>query len=280
MSASERSERCSPGVQADAPLPGGGGSLAVDPEEHYGASGAGPSSGGCEAPLVGARRGPPTPAPAPAPAPYSGAGPNIVVAGPMPGEEFEKMTLPIPAPEPNPMEGTHIDQEPPDPAKHRQQWGNIFRAISAKGFEQFFRAKKVRSHRNIEDVKNNITDDMDIIDHHCNAGADALATAAAAVHAIPRHVRLLALKQVRVARILHLTIARVLEARARARPLPGRCAGYTEAELRALHDEVRVEDHPLTRTAGSWAWDEDQGLWADQAEATVVHAADVEASLV
>ena len=118
-------------MQADAPLPGGGGgSLAVDPEEHYGASGAGPSSGGCEAPLVGARRGPPTPAPAPAPAPYSGAGPNIVVAGPMPGEEFEKMTLPIPAPEPNPMEGTHIDQEPPDPAKHRQQWANIFQAIS------------------------------------------------------------------------------------------------------------------------------------------------------
>ena len=88
----------------------------------------------------------------------------------------------------------------------------------------------------------------------------------------------MALKQVRVARILHLTVARVLEARARARPLPGRCAGYTEAELRALHDEVRVEDHPLTRTTGSWAWDEDQGLWADQAEATVVHAADVEAS--
>ena len=69
MSASERSERCKIEVQADAPLPGGGdGSLAVDPEEHYGASGAGPSSGGCEAPLVGARRGPPVAAVAPVPA--------------------------------------------------------------------------------------------------------------------------------------------------------------------------------------------------------------------
>ena len=88
----------------------------------------------------------------------------------------------------------------------------------------------------------------------------------------------MALRQVRSTRILHLTIARVLEARAKARPLAGRCGGYSDAELRALHPEVRPEEHPLTRAMGAWSWDEDRDLWTEQAAETVVHAADVSSS--
>jgi apocytochrome f len=43
-------------------------------------------------------------------APYSKTRPNIVVAGPVPGEKFEKMTLPILAPDPNNTKDIYFDK--------------------------------------------------------------------------------------------------------------------------------------------------------------------------
>jgi len=43
-------------------------------------------------------------------APYSKEKPNIVVAGPVPGERYEKMTLPILAPDPNTQKDIYFDK--------------------------------------------------------------------------------------------------------------------------------------------------------------------------
>merc|ERR1712157_381886 len=43
-------------------------------------------------------------------APYSKEKPNIVVAGPVPGERYEKMTLPILAPDPNTQKDINFDK--------------------------------------------------------------------------------------------------------------------------------------------------------------------------
>ncbi len=109
-------------------------------------------------------------------------------------------------------------------------WNHIKRGIEAKG-PGTFRVEKVPAHTKTDAIDRGETT---VVAHYLNAEVDELAKAGARLHTLPDHVRDAARRRVRRAVELQLMAAKILEARANARPLPHRSAGYTDAQLAAL----------------------------------------------
>lgn len=83
--------------------------------------------------------------------------------------------------------------------------------------------------------------------HRSNDGADKLAKWGAHAHSPSRHTVSAAYRRIEVAKLLHTMCIHMLRARFYAKPLPGRCAGYTEHELQTLqahaHEDVQGAEH-------------------------------------
>jgi len=84
-------------------------------------------------------------------APYSKEKPNIVVAGPVPGERYEKMTLPILAPDPNTQKDIYFDKVLMYFGGNRGR-GQVYPEGNQSNNNQFF-AKKDGKVTAVEDLK-------------------------------------------------------------------------------------------------------------------------------
>ena len=135
------------------------------------------------------------------------------------------------------------------------------RAASAKGREHF-RASHVNSHLGSDGVG---TGRITVVEEELNNGADRLAASGAARHGLCREVRRAARDRARLAVALQRTAVGVLLARANARPLPGREAGYTAAQLEELSTEFVPFGQP-PRTDNEGAAEDGQHFMHDEDE--------------
>merc|ERR1719394_2457628 len=84
-------------------------------------------------------------------APYSKEKPNIVVAGPVPGERYEKMTLPILSPDPNTQKDIYFDKVLMYFGGNRGR-GQVYPEGNQSNNNQFF-AKETGTVTAVEDLK-------------------------------------------------------------------------------------------------------------------------------
>jgi len=117
--------------------------------------------------------------------------------------------------------------------EHQDLWADI--AAAVRMMPGHFRISHVPSHQGMRGLNEGT---ISVVYKFLNDGADTLAVEGALQHAVPTRLREAAVKRIRQAVVLHQTAAKILAARAKARPLPHRCAGYTDAQLAQLHETV------------------------------------------